>query len=83
MNIAIVPEHKKRLFKTKKEPMEIYGPIANPQYKLVSLKDLAQETGRAWLLAPLTISTSLLESITGLIGKPEEPKPGSCDKYLK
>jgi len=83
MDVAIVPEHKKRLFKTKKEPMEIYGPIANPQYKLVSLKDMAHEAGRAWLLAPLTISTSLLDNITGLIVKPEEPKPGSCDKFLK
>jgi hypothetical protein len=63
--------------------MEIYGPIANPQYKLVSVKDLALETGRAAFLAPLTISTSLLENITGLIVKPKEPKPGSCDKFLK
>jgi hypothetical protein len=83
MDVAIVPEHKVRLFKTKKDPMEIYGPIANPQYKLVSVKDMAHEAGRAWLLAPLTISTSLLENITGLIVKPEEPKPGSCDKFLK
>ena len=83
MDIAIVPEHKVRLFKTKKDPMEIYGPIANPQYKLVSAKDMAQEAGRAWLMAPLTISTSLLDNITGLIVKPEEPAPGSCDKFLK
>ena len=83
MDVAIFPEHKVRLFKTKKDPMRIYGPIANPQYKLVSAKDLAQETGRAWLLSPLTISTSLLDNITSLIVKPEEPKPGSCDKFLK
>ena len=83
MNVAIVPEHKTRLFKTKKKPMKIYGPIANPQYELVSLTDFAHEAGRAWLLAPLTISTSLLESIAGLIVKPEEPKPGSCDKFLQ
>ncbi len=83
MDVAILPEHKVRLFKTKKDPMRIYGPIANPQYKLVSAKDLAQETGRAWLLAPLTISTSLLDNITSLIVKPEEPTPGSCDKFLK
>ncbi|MCG6900641.1 MAG: AsmA family protein [Gammaproteobacteria bacterium] len=83
MDVAILPEHKTRLFKAKKEPMEIYGPIANPQYKLVSVKDLALETGRAAFLAPLTISTSLLENITGLIVKPKEPKPGSCDKFLK
>ncbi|MGB5426249.1 MAG: AsmA family protein, partial [Gammaproteobacteria bacterium] len=83
MDVAIVPERKVRLFKTKKDPMEIYGPIANPQYKLVSVKDIAQEAGRAWLLAPLTISTSLLNNITSLIVKPEESKPGSCDKFLK
>ncbi len=83
MDVAIVPEHKVRLFKRKKDPMEIYGPIANPQYKLVSAKDMAQEAGRAWLLAPLTISTSVLDSITSLIVKPEEPKPGSCDKFLQ
>ncbi len=81
MNVAIVSEHKVRLFKS--DPMKIYGPIANPQYKLVSLKDLTREAGRATLLAPLTITTGLLESITGLILKPEEPKPGSCDKFLK
>ena len=83
MDVAIVPEHKVRLFKRKKDPMEIYGPIANPQYKLVSAKDMAQEAGRAWLLAPLTISTSVLDNISSLIVKPEEPKPGSCDKFLK
>jgi len=83
MDITIVPEHKRRLFKTKKDPMEIYGPIANPQYKLVSVKDLAQETSRAALLAPLTISTGILDSLTSLIVKPDEPKPGSCDKFLK
>jgi uncharacterized protein involved in outer membrane biogenesis len=83
MDIAILPEHKVRIFKTKKDPMEIYGPIASPQYKLVSAKDLAQETGRAWLLAPITISTGILETLTGLIVEPEEPEPGSCDKFLK
>ena len=43
---------------------------------------MAQEAGRAWLLAPLTISTSVLDNISSLIVKPEEPKPGSCDKFL-
>jgi uncharacterized protein involved in outer membrane biogenesis len=83
MDIAILPEHKVRLFKTKKDPMEIYGPIANPQYKLVSAKDLAQETGRAWVLAPLTISKSLLDNLTDLLVEAEEAQPGSCDKFLK
>ena len=82
MDIVIVPEHKKRLFKTKQDPMEINGPIANPQYKVVSLKDLTFEAGRSYLLAPLTISVGLLDSITGLIVEPDEPK-GSCDKFLK
>jgi len=82
MNVVIVPEHKKRLFKTKQDPMEISGPIANPQYKVVSLKDLTWEAGRSYLLAPLSISVGLLDSITGLIVEPDEPK-GSCDKFLQ
>jgi len=83
MDIVIVPEHKKRIFKAKQDPMEIHGPIANPQYKLVSLKDLTREAGRSYLLSPLTITASLLENITGLIVKPDEPKAGSCDKFLQ
>jgi len=82
MNVVIVPEHKKRLFKTKQDPMEISGPIANPQYKVVSLKDLTKEAGRSYLLLPVTISVGLLDNITSLIVKPDEPKAGSCDKFL-
>jgi uncharacterized protein involved in outer membrane biogenesis len=82
MDVVIVPEHKKRLFKTEQDPMKITGPIANPQYKLVSPKDITWEAGRSYLLAPLTISGGLLDNITGLIVEPDEPK-GSCDKYLK
>ena len=83
MDVAIVPRHKHRFFMSKQDPMKIYGPIANPQYQLVSAKDLALETGRAALLAPLTISAELLDSIARLIVEPDEPKPGSCDKFLK
>jgi len=83
MDVAIVPEHKVRLFKLKKDPIKIYGPIATPQYELVSAKDLAQEASRTWLLAPLTISTGLLSSIAGLIVEPDDPEPGSCDKFLQ
>jgi len=83
MDVAIVPEHKVRLFKFKKDPIKIYGPIASPQYELVSIKDLAQEASRTWLLAPLTLSTGLLSSIAGLIVEPDDPKPGSCDKFLQ
>jgi uncharacterized protein involved in outer membrane biogenesis len=83
MDIAIVPKHKVRLFKVKKDPIKIYGPIANPQYKLVSIKDLAHEASRTWLLAPLTLSTGLLSSIASLVVEPDDPEPGSCDKFLK
>jgi hypothetical protein len=83
MDVAIVPEHKVRLFKLKKDPIKIYGPIATPQYELVSAKDLAQEASRTWLLAPLTISTGLLSSLAGLIVEPDDPEPGSCDKFLQ
>ncbi|MEN8205814.1 MAG: AsmA family protein [Pseudomonadota bacterium] len=81
MDIAILPEHKVRLFK-KTKPMKIYGPITNPTYEVVSLVDLTREATRSYLLLPLTITTGLLDNIIGLIVKPDEPK-GSCDKFLE
>ena len=81
MDIAILSEYKVRLFK-KSKPMKIYGPISNPTYEVVSLADLTRETTRSALLAPLTITKGLLDNITGLVVKPDEPK-GSCDKFLE
>jgi hypothetical protein len=81
MDIAILSEYKIKLFK-KGKPMKIYGPISNPTYEVVSLADLTRETTRSALLAPLTITKGLLDNITDLVVKPDEPK-GSCDKYLE
>ena len=80
MYVAILPERKVRLL-GKRKPMEIHGPITNPEYKLVSLKDLTLETSAATLLAPLTITGTILGNIATLVGATPEPE-GTCDQFI-
>ncbi len=80
MYIAILPKRKVALFGNRK-PMEIYGPITNPEYKLVSLSNLTMEASRATLLAPLTITGTLLENLSTLVGVEKEAE-GTCNQFI-
>jgi uncharacterized protein involved in outer membrane biogenesis len=80
MYIAILPERKVRLLGSRK-PMEIKGPITNPEYQVVSLKNLTIESSRAALLAPLTITGTVLENISIMLGVEDEPQ-GTCDQFI-
>jgi hypothetical protein len=62
--------------------MEIQGPMSNPQYQVVSLQDLAVESSRAALLAPLTITGTVLENIGVILGIEDEPQ-GTCNQFIK
>ena len=80
MYVAILPERKVRLLGSRK-PMEIKGPITNPEYQVVSLKNLTIESSRAALLAPLTITGTVLENISIMLGVEDEPQ-GTCDQFI-
>lgn len=80
MYIAILPERKVKLFGRRK-PMEIKGPITNPEYQVVSLKNLTIESSRAALLAPLTVTGTVLENISVMLGVEDEPQ-GTCDQFI-
>lgn len=82
MYIAVLPEAKARLFKTRQKPMEIYGPITNPTYELVSLTALTREATRTTLLAPLIVTTSILDNLKDLVSSPKEEKKGTCDQFI-
>jgi uncharacterized protein involved in outer membrane biogenesis len=80
MYVAILPERKIKLLGSRK-PMEIKGPITNPEYEVVSLKNLTVESSRAALLAPLTITGTVLENIAFILGVEDEPQ-GTCDQFI-
>jgi hypothetical protein len=80
MYVAILPERKIKLLGSRK-PMEIKGPITNPEYQVVSMKDLTMESSRAALLAPLTITGVVLENIAFILGVEDEPQ-GTCDQFI-
>ena len=80
MYVAILPERKIKLLGSRK-PMEIKGPITNPEYQVVSLKNLTVESSRAALLAPLTITGTVLENIAFILGVDDEPQ-GTCDQFI-
>jgi uncharacterized protein involved in outer membrane biogenesis len=81
MYVAILPERKIKLLGSRK-PMEIKGPITNPEYQVVSLKNLTVESSRAALLAPLTITGTVLENIGVILGVEDEPE-GTCNQFIK
>lgn len=80
MYVAILPERKIKLLRSRK-PMEIKGPITNPEYQVVSMKNLTMESSRAALLAPLTITGAVLENIAFILGVEDEPQ-GTCDQFI-